>query len=132
MNPVIDVFDTQSSHVLRDFVTALVRDPICQALVVYNSPGDFTISATAGTATATVTQKPVTAWRGALAVQNAPGPDVDTRQYVILREDLGATVPARGDWIADSILEYGVDKVEPVPIGADLVYYLLTCTRRNP
>lgn len=131
MNPAVDLLSVFTAPWLADVVGALVRDPDTQALVTYVQEGAVTISATTGTATVALVSQTIPAWRG-VPVENAVGQDSGTRQYLILQSDLPGIAPAKGDFIRDAGVEYGIDRVDAAEVGGTVVHYLLSVTLRSP
>lgn len=135
MNSVVDAFTRRTAHIMRDVLTKLATKVETRVQVTYSSVGPLTINATAGTATSSVSSPAMWAWRGDVIEAEEPTIDTSTRQYVVLADDLtgaGVPNPARGDYITDGTAKYSIDSLAEGAVGADVIYYLFSCSFRSP
>lgn len=136
MNLVFDVFTAEDLATMRETVESVITDVVSGRTVTYHSTtGTAGHTPTAGTVVSADVTRSVRAWRGAPQERTEPGPDVCSRQYIVLKRDLDLPAPAinpgRGDRITDDDGDFRVTLVRPGEIGQG-IYYLLDTEQAGP
>lgn len=122
---------TADADLVKECLADIIGNPAHQHSVEYHSVGaafSYTNIKTAGTVNHTGDKKfRIRAWSGKSLERQDPPPDIETREYLILYEDMDRedVYPQRGDKITDNATTHEVVNSELVAIASTPCYYHL-------